>query len=207
MKNQINNNHYFIDLFEKRLSEFTGAPFVVLTDSGTSAMFLVLRYLKKYKNMNKLDITIPNKTYLSVPQGIIHAGFNVHFEDIDWESNYNLKGTPIWDYTVGFKENQYIKNQYQFLSFHQKKAIPIGKGGAILLDNEEDYQILKRMSWDGRDSSIPVHQDTGIILGYHCYMPPDDAAKGVLLLNQYVFNEKHIKNSNHYPNISKLNYV
>jgi dTDP-4-amino-4,6-dideoxygalactose transaminase len=99
---------------------------------------------------------------------------------------FQLEGTPVIDAAVGFYKKMYIEGTYMCLSFQQKKALPIGKGGAILLDNEEDYNILKRMSWDGRDASIPVLDDLNdIILGYHMNMTPDEAAKGVLLLNQY----------------------
>jgi dTDP-4-amino-4,6-dideoxygalactose transaminase len=87
------------------------------------------------------------------------------------------------------------------LSFQQKKSIPIGKGGAILLDNENDYKILKRMAWDGRDASKSVKEDMkNIILGYHMNMIPDDAAKGVLKLNQYEGDK--IGSYADYPDIS-----
>jgi dTDP-4-amino-4,6-dideoxygalactose transaminase len=91
------------------------------------------------------------------------------------------------------------------LSFQQKKSISIGKGGAILLDNEIDYKILKRMAWDGRDASKSVIDDIdNIILGYHMNMIPDDAAKGVLKLNQY--SGEKIGSYADYPDISVCFY-
>jgi len=186
------NNHFFIELFEKRLSEYTGAPFVVLTDSCTNALFLSLILFKKYKKTKIKKITIPKRTYVSVGQSVLHAGFKLKEKNIKWKGLYKLKDLPIYDCAVGLKHNMYIKNTFMCLSFQQKKALPIGKGGAILLDNEKDYNLLKRLSWDGRDSKIPSKNDN-IILGYHMNMIPDDAAKGILLLNQYTFNKKDIK--------------
>jgi hypothetical protein len=54
------------------------------------------------------------------------------------------------------------------------------------------------MRHDGRDSAIPTAEDTGIIMGYHMYMSPDEAARGVLLLNQL---------SEHYTNGSFKDYL
>jgi len=174
------NNHDFITLFESRLSEYTGAPYVVLTDSCSNAIFLSLKYLN-----SPTVLSIPIHTYISIPQAINNAGYKYTGNKEEWVGSYNLKGTHIWDSAVGFHRDMYKKGLWMCLSFHQKKAIPIGKGGAILLDNKEDYDILKRMSWDGRDASIPVKDDLGIINGYHMNMTPEQAAKGVLLLNNY----------------------
>ena len=201
------NNNDFILMFEKRLSEYTGAPYVVLTDSCTNALFLSL---KLKLNQNKIidpNIIIPNRTYISVPQVIIHCGLTPMYGDFNWFGSYELGYTNIIDCAVGFKKDMYKPDKFMCLSFQQKKAIKIGKGGAILLDNEEDYKILKRMSWDGRDSSISVKEDlNNIILGYHMNMIPDDAAKGILLLNQYQYNFEDFKGFDNYPNIEQINY-
>ncbi len=203
------NNHDFITMFEKRLSEYTGAPYVVLTDSCTNALFLALKYKQKYTKefINVSEISIPNRTYISVPQTIIHCDLNPIYNNVLWDGYYELGHTNIFDCAVGFEPNMYKKDSMMCLSFQQKKAIKIGKGGAILLDNQDAYEKLKRMSWDGRNPSIPVSEDIdNIILGYHMNMIPDDAAKGVLLLNQYNFNENDIKCYNDYPNIEQINY-
>lgn len=194
------NNHFFIELFEQRLKEFTGSPYVVLTDSCSNSIFLSLMYLKRYKNFNENTLIIPKQTYVSVPQAIINAGFKVDFKSIEWTKHYNIEKTPIIDAAVGFSANMYVGGM-MCLSFQQKKSISIGKGGAILLDNEKDYKILKRMAWDGRDSSISVKDDIhNIILGYHMNMTPEDAAIGVLKLNQYTGDK--IGSYSDYPDIS-----
>jgi dTDP-4-amino-4,6-dideoxygalactose transaminase len=183
-----NNNNDFILLFEKKLREYTNAPYVVLTDSCTNALFLCLINLN-----NKIIVDVPRKTYVSVGQAVVNSGHAVNYVDDDWNGYYNLGGTNIYDYAVNFKRDIYIPGTLQCLSFQQKKSIGIGKGGAILTDDKAIYLKLKRMAWDGRDPSISVNMDN-TIHGYHMNMPPEDAVKGVLLLNQYKYNSKHIGN-------------
>ena len=57
----------------------------------------------------------------------------------------------------------------------------LGRGGIILTDNKESAKILKMMSYDGRENSanIPwVDQDISV-LGFHYYMTPETAQKGL----------------------------
>lgn len=197
------NNNDFITLFERRLSKYTGAPYVVLTDCCTNAVFLSLKYL--YKNGLIQSLAIPKQTYLSIPNIIDLAGFKYNYKDIKWTKGYQIGETPIFDMAVGFEEGMYRKGEYQCLSFQQKKTLPIGRGGAILLDDYEAYKTLKRMVNDGRDSSIHFSKDPNITKGYHMYMTPDNAAKGVLLLNQ--LKEVKFGTYQDYPDISEINSI
>jgi dTDP-4-amino-4,6-dideoxygalactose transaminase len=199
IKRDYYNNNDFVELFEQRLCEYTGAPYAVAVDRCTNAILLAMEYYGKKKQ----KVSIPTQTYLSVPMTLINYGYNVWLEFDDWAGNYRIGHTNVYDYAVGFEKNMYVPGQVQCLSFQQKKRLNIGKGGAILLDNKEMYEKLKRMRHDGRDSSIPTAQDTGIIMGYHMYMSPDEAARGILLLNQL---SEHYTNGSHkdYPDISKF---
>ena len=193
------NNNDFVELFEQRLCEYTGAPYAVAVDRCTNAILLALEYTGKKKQ----KISLPKHTYLSVPMTLINYGYNVWLEFTEWSGNYRIGHTDVYDYAVGFEKNMYVPGQVQCVSFQQKKRLAIGKGGAILLDNREMYEKLKRMRHDGRDSAIPTAQDTGIIMGYHMYMSPDEAAKGTLLLNQ--LSEQYTNGSfSDYPDISKF---
>ena len=180
-----NNNDDFIDLFEERLSAFTGAPYVVVVDRCTNAILLSLQYLEAKSKL----LTIPTRTYLSVPMTLINYGYNIKFKQEEWVGQYRLGDTDVYDYAVGFKQGMYIPGQIQCLSFQQKKRLAIGKGGAILLNDEKMYQRLKRMRHDGRTSRLSTKQEMetnpeNIIIGYHMYMSPNEAAQGTLLLNQ-----------------------
>lgn len=195
------NNNDFVELFENRLCEYTGAPYAVAVDRCTNAILLSMEY---YGHKSHL-VSIPKNTYLSVPMTLINHGYKIDLKTIEWEENYQIGQTNIYDYAVGFQQNMYIAGQVQCLSFQQKKRLAIGKGGAILLDDEQMYKKLKRMRHDGRDSSIPVihEKPEDIIMGYHMYMSPDEAVKGLLLLNQLTsdYTPGTFKD---YPNLSLI---
>lgn len=193
------NNNDFVELFEQRLCEYTGAPYAVAVDRCTNAILLAMEYYRHKRHR----VILPTHTYLSVPMTLINYGYNVWLEYNDWMGSYQIGRTNIYDYAVGFEKNMYKAGQVQCVSFQQKKRLAIGKGGAILLDDKEMYEKLKRMRHDGRNSAIPTAEDTGIIMGYHMYMSPDEAVRGVLLLNQL---SEHYTNGSFrdYPDISKI---
>jgi dTDP-4-amino-4,6-dideoxygalactose transaminase len=73
--------------FEKALSEYTGAPYVVTVDNQSNALFLSLYYEKNVKKSIQTDtIEIPSRTYPSVPCEIIHTGLKVNFEKVEGNS-------------------------------------------------------------------------------------------------------------------------
>ena len=50
--------------FERRLSEYTGAPYVITVDNQSNGLFLALYYEHYVNKSIKTDsITIPNRTY------------------------------------------------------------------------------------------------------------------------------------------------
>jgi dTDP-4-amino-4,6-dideoxygalactose transaminase len=198
------NNNDFISLFEQKLCEFTGAPYAVATDRCTNAIILAL----KLTQHRKQKISVPQRCYVSVPMMMDLFGYDIAFRDEQWNGSYEIGRTNIWDCAVGFERNMYKPGQIQCLSFQQKKRLAIGKGGAILLDDATLAKKLKRYSTDGRDSSISVEQELAqspesIVIGYHFNMTPDEAAKGILLLNQ--LRPEYTPGSyKDYPNITQL---
>ena len=52
----------------------------------------------------------------------------------------------------------------------------------ILTDDIEAYEWLRRARHDGRSPGTPYIQDDIEIPGWHYYMTPEDAARGILLL-------------------------
>ena len=64
--------------FEKALADYTGASYVVTVDNQSNALFLALMY----ENVKDQEITIPSRTYPSVPCEIIHAGGKVNFRKV-----------------------------------------------------------------------------------------------------------------------------
>jgi dTDP-4-amino-4,6-dideoxygalactose transaminase len=151
--------------FEAALAEYTGAPYVVVTDGCTHAMELCFRYELEY------SCELPAFTYISVLQMLKQLGVGYTLRTEYWTGEYNFKGTRIWDSARRLERNMYRPGQLQCLSFGFDKPLPLGKGGAILLDNVADYNYLSQMRSDGRDLRINPWQDqVNFKEGYH-YCP------------------------------------
>jgi dTDP-4-amino-4,6-dideoxygalactose transaminase len=76
------------------------------------------------------------------------------------------------------------QNALQVISFQIKKRIPIGKGGVILTDDPTAAKWIKLASYDGRDLTSPYTDENHFHMkGYHMYMTPEDAARGIILMD------------------------
>ena len=93
-------------MFEEEIANYTGAKYAVAVDSSTNALFLCCKYL------NVKEVTIPKRTYLSVPMSIMHAGGEVVFEDLHWGCMYQLKPYPIYDSAKRLTSNMYVKDSF-----------------------------------------------------------------------------------------------
>ena len=195
----MNNNDDFITIFEEKLCKYTGSPYAVVVDRCTNAIVLCLEYKKEKQN----TIDLPKQTYMSVPMTLINYGYKIALRNIEWQEKYQIGNTRIYDYAVGFQKNMYVSGQIQCL------RLAIGKGGAILLDDKNMYEKLKRMRHDGRTTHIGTNEDilknsNDIMIGYHMNMSPEEASKGILLLNQ--LNENYTLGSyKDYIDLSNLN--
>lgn len=166
-----------IDIFEKKVAEFAGSKYAVAVDCCSHGLFLCLKYLNAQGT-----ITIPKNTYVSVPMQIKHAGCDVALADQPWQGQYKLEPYPVWDAATVWRRGMY-QSGYQVISFQIKKHIPIGRGGMILTNDDQAYRWLKKACHDGRDMHTPYSQDDFEMLGWHYYMTPEDAARGILLMD------------------------
>jgi len=167
--------------FEDMLSEYTGAPYVVLTDCCTHALELCLRH-----EYTMWDVTLPARTYLSIPMMLKKINKNYFFKDIDWEEDGEYDVIPsVYDSARLFEEGMFRPREKQCLSFGHGKPLQIGAGGAILLDNADDYATLKRMAYDGRNiHTYDKWADQNVFdIGYHYHMRPEWAIKGMRMLD------------------------
>ncbi len=187
-----------IDIFEKKVAEFAGSKYAVALDCCSHGLFLCMKYLDC-----KGKITIPKNTYASPPMQIIHAGCEVEFEDLEWSGVYQLKPYNIWDGAVRWRKGMYVGNgALQVVSFQIKKRVPIGKGGIIMTDSKEAYEWFKYASYDGRDLTKQYMDDDFEMIGWHFYMTPEDAARGILLMDQIPEINEDTGNSKTYSDIS-----
>lgn len=174
----IMNAYQVVRDFEDAVAKFCGAPFAISVDSCTNALLLCCKYLK----IHELDeITIPKRTYPSVPCSIINAGGRVSFEDISWSGVYRLKPTNIYDSAKRFHRNMYIRGSYMCLSFDRKKFLPLGKVGIILTDDIYAVPWFKAARFDGRHETN-LETDNFEMIGHHCFILPEQAARGLMLL-------------------------
>ena len=167
--------------FEEAIAEYTGAPYAISTSSCTEAIFLCGKYL----GIEGENVTIPKRTYLSVPQSILQAGGNLKFEDLDWEGIYQLKPFPIYDCAKRLTSGMYVEGSYMCLSFHHKKHLKIGKGGMVLTDDKEAVDRIKKLRYEGRTIGLPYHKDPIYEEGWNMYMTPEQAARGLVLLSDF----------------------
>lgn len=169
--------------FESALAEYTGAPYVVLTDGCTHALELCFRH------DHVKQTTFTPYTYLSVPMLMHHLGikFDYYPDQLphrqQWTGEYKFEGTRIWDSARRLERNMYRPGQFQCLSFGWTKPLQLGKVGAILLDDYPAYKKFSRQRADGRDLNLPWETETELILGYHYCPTLELCAQGIELLS------------------------
>lgn len=191
-------NYDVIFDFERELAEYTGAPFVVLTDCCTHAIELAMRY----DQVRACSFTA--HTYLSVPQCLRALGIEFELEDEAWQGEYRFHGTRIWDSARRLEPGMFRAGMIQCLSFGNTKPLQIGRVGALLLDDEKAYHILARMRSDGRDLRISPWSDQEMFeQGWHYCPMLEDVARGRALLLNHV---PQCQSAN-YPDCRKIWFV
>jgi dTDP-4-amino-4,6-dideoxygalactose transaminase len=188
-----------VERFENKLSEFTGAPYVVTTDCCTHAIELCFRLLE----IKETRFTA--FTYISVPMTMRLLGVDYELSGTDWKDEYSFLGTPVWDSARCLKPKMYRQRQYQCLSFGPGKPLDNVRGGAILLDNEEHYRQLKMMSYDGRDPSYQNWIDQKIYKqGFHYMMRYEECESATLLLDNYISSGDFEHRYKPYPDVRDI---
>jgi dTDP-4-amino-4,6-dideoxygalactose transaminase len=193
--------------FEYELCRYTGAPYAVALDNASNAIFLSLYY----QNLEGRSLSIPCRTYPSVPCEIRHAKCHVLFERVEGDTikgAYPLKGSKTWDSALRFTHDMYIPDTFMCLSFTGPfKHLKLGKGGAILTDDKEAYGWFKKARFSGR-GECSYHDDDFTMLGWNFYMPVETATRGLHMMRQfYDLNDNPIDNEDlelPYPDLSKF---
>jgi dTDP-4-amino-4,6-dideoxygalactose transaminase len=184
--------------FEQALADYTGAPYAVVTDGCTHALELCFRIQRvKY-------CQLPARTYLSIPQLLTQLNIKYRLTDEDWTGEYVFYDTNIWDSARRLEPGMYRPGQMQCLSFGHGKPLSIGKAGAILLDNKDEYETLSRMRSDGRDLRIVPWQDQlEFKQGYHYCPTLETCALGLEKLPLVDEKPKYIQ----YPDLRTIDFT
>lgn len=193
-----------VEVFEQKMANYAGAKYALAVDCCSHGIFLSLKYLMNRGEIApNLIVNIPEHTYASVPMQILHAGLEVSFNESEWSGVYQLLGTRVVDSAGRFTKGMYLgQNVLQVLSFQIKKTLPIGKGGMILMDDKEAYDWIKRARHDGRDLSTQYDSKEHISsIGWHYYMTPEDAARGLYIFEQLPMENPDCMSFKNYPSL------
>lgn len=214
------NPHQVTKDFERALCEYTGAPYAVAVNSCTMALLLAVAWHLRDDIMagrGRGDwshlpcVEIPKRTYVSVPMSIIHAGGRPTFRDEVWQGAYQLKPLPVWDSARLLTSQMFERFTSQVVhgltmvcvSFHASKTLADTQGGAILLDDYEADQWLRRARFDGRTEGVPPNMDNFQQIGWHCYISPDVSTRLLWQLSVLPKHNEPLPNDE-YPDLSLL---
>lgn len=177
-----------VRMFEECMCEFTGAPFAIAVDNCTNAIKMCA------KLHSPRNVQIPEHTYIAVAQALAEVGHTVTTTSLEWTRYYRIIGTDIFDAAPTLLPYMFRDAHSMYgvtmmcLSFGIRKPLPIGKGGMILTNDETIANRLRRMRWLGRTEGVPLAQEriSPKEYGYNAYMTPDYAARGIMLLEEYI---------------------
>ena len=186
--------------FEREIAIYTGARFAVAVNSCTMALRLAIEWWKL--STGHACVCMPSHTYPSVPMQAYHAGLKIEWWHESWRGVYRMAPSYIWDCAKRFTSGMYVPGSVQCVSFHARKLLPIGQGGAILHDDELADSWYRRARFDGRAEGVPTKDDVYTFAGWHCYMLPEQAARGLHLMTWYPM---HVQDQpmDDYPDMSK----
>jgi dTDP-4-amino-4,6-dideoxygalactose transaminase len=216
--------------FESELCRYTGAPFAVAVNSCTMALRLCLDWhMLQGTGCGECEeiygqpatVTIPKRTYVSVPMQIKAAGFNLAFVDCEWRGAYRLIPFNVYDSAKLFTSNMFDRfgvddgGGFVCVSFHSTKTLGIKRrwgdeysegwdieqGGAILHNSPEADKWFRRARFDGRTEGVEPKNDTFDMIGHHCYLNPSSARLGLALLKQLPQHNAPLPNDD-YPDLS-----
>ena len=215
--------------FEAAICEYTGAPFAVTTNSCTMALRLCLDWQICRSIRSPFTVSIPKRTYVSVPMQIKAAGFDLAFRDEEWLGMYQLGPLPIWDsarlFTGGMFFDVSAMTPFMFVcvSFHSTKILGIKRfaqvheqrdgydlhssgwdieqGGAILHNSPEADVWFRKARFDGRTEGVAPKDDTFDMIGHHAYLNPSSARLGLELLKKLPKHNAPLPNDP-YPDLS-----
>lgn len=105
----------YVTSFENAIKEYCGYGFAIPCDSNTNAIKLCLEYL----GIKNEKIRIPAKTYVSVPNQIIHSGNYPELVGMEWYGEYEIGETGIIDSGRKFEKTpEYLTKTLTIKYFH-----------------------------------------------------------------------------------------
>ncbi len=165
-----------VEQFERRMAEYAGAPYAVAVDTCTAALFLC------FKRLRARGVILPCRTYLGVACAAIHAGARVEFHGDGWVGDYYIwvnGQNLVIDGACAMQRDMFGTERFRCLSFQSRKHLKIGRGGMILTASAEDAGWFRKARFCGRAE----HNGVPEFVGWHCFMEPERAARGLQLMD------------------------
>jgi dTDP-4-amino-4,6-dideoxygalactose transaminase len=175
---------HVVEQFELRVAEYVGAPYVVAVDTCTAGLFLCF----KYASILPRNVMLPRQTYLGVACAAVHAGCKLLWSKERWEGFYsigNISGHLIVDSACKFHRGCFNyfyhpdRAKLACYSFQYRKHLKIGRGGAVATDDPAAADWLRKARFCGRAE----HGGEPAFVGWHTYMEPERAARGLVLMD------------------------
>jgi dTDP-4-amino-4,6-dideoxygalactose transaminase len=203
------NAYGVVEQFEARVADQFGLKYGVAVDCCTSGIFLSMKYRQTTEKCSGLHAAyLPSLTYISVPFAVMDAGVTPIFTQVCWSTYYSIRpwglidAAKLWRHARDATSIPEHRMALWCVSFHIKKPIPIGRGGMILTDDAKAVEWLRRARYDGRRADVPLQFDDIAERGWHRYMTPEQAARGMALMDIYP-NGVDIP-PEAYPDLSKM---
>ena len=73
----------------------------------------------------------------------------------------------------------------------------------ILTNDKKAYEWFKMMRYEGRNTDVPYVKDILQGIGYNMYMLPEDAARGLILMNKIPRQNDDTGGSDNYTDLRK----
>ena len=73
----------------------------------------------------------------------------------------------------------------------------------VLTDDKKVYEWIKLASHDGRNVNVHYGDDEFAMIGWHMYMLPEDAARGILLMDSVPEVNEDVYSWENYYDISQ----
>jgi perosamine synthetase len=175
-----------VEQFERRMAAYCGAPHAVAVDTCTAAIFLCLSDPGLSNGGFKgRVVTMPARTYLGVACVVKHAGGILELTETDWGGAYPIEtygGEGVVDSACCLRREMFKDMPAGCpvcLSFQSRKHLKIGRGGMILTDDAEAAAWFRKARFCGR----PAPGAPPEFVGWHCFMEPERAARGLTLMD------------------------
>lgn len=162
--------------FERRMAWYCEAPYAVAVDTCTAALFLC------FKRFKFQTAAMPSRTYLGVACAAKHAGCELYLRTMDWTGAYTIQdvrgGRVVVDSACRLNRGMF-DGATTCLSFQYRKHLKIGRGGMILTADADDAAWFCKARFCGRAEPNGAPE----FVGWHCFMEPERAARGLVLLD------------------------